>query len=162
MQYANQLRQQMGSPRRGRPPNQPIASSSKYPAGHDYPPSHPKKRISKPKKLNGHRSKSSQAGQRNSSVETNYIKPPPDDYCSFCHGNDLRNKVGKPDKMVSCSVCGQSGHPTCLNMEGKLAKRVFTYDWVCLNCKVCEVCTVKGEDVGLVSRVATKLIRRTI
>jgi hypothetical protein len=157
MQYANQLRQQVGSPRQ-RITNNPVASSSKHSA--DYPPSQPKKRGPKPKKQNGHGSKSQQ--HRNSSVETNYVKPPPDDYCSFCHGNDLRNKVGQPDKMVSCSVCGQSGHPTCLNMEGKLAKRVFTYDWVCLNCKVCEVCTVKGEDVGLVCIAEVRLISRMI
>ena len=155
MQYAEQLRQQVGSPRHR---THPVASSSKHPTG-GYPPSHPKKRISKPKKVSGHRSKSV---HRNSSVETNYIKPPPDDYCSFCQGNDLHNKFGKPDKMVSCSVCGQSGHPTCLNMEGKLAKRVFTYDWVCLNCKVCEVCTVKGEDVSLLRVEGIKLISRMI
>jgi hypothetical protein len=34
-------------------------------------------------------------------------------------------------------------------MYGRLAKVVFTYNWACMNCKVCEYCNTKGDDVSL-------------
>jgi len=165
MPYSDQIIAQTGSPRRGRPPkhSNSVASSSRYPANSDYPHSQPKKRSKHKKRANGHaHAQGSRKGQA-SSVETIYVKPPPDDYCSFCQGGDLRNRDGVPETMVSCFLCGQSGHPSCCNMVGKLAKRVFTYDWVCLNCKVCEVCQVKGKDVGLrFGSCRLKLMVRTI
>lgn len=84
---------------------------------------------------------------RTSSVETVYAHPR-DDYCSFCSGGISANKLGQPEPLVSCFKCGQSGHPSCCNMYGRLAKVVFTYNWACMNCKVCEVCNQKGDDVS--------------
>lgn len=72
-----------------------------------------------------------------------------DEQCSFCHGTDDRNKLGRKERMVSCIRCGRSGHPTCLNMlTPRLAKAVMAYDWCCIECKTCEVCMVKGQDVS--------------
>jgi hypothetical protein len=72
-----------------------------------------------------------------------------DEQCSFCHGSDDRNKLGKKERMVSCVRCGRSGHPTCLNMlTPRLARAVMAYDWCCIECKTCEVCMVKGQDVS--------------
>ena len=72
-----------------------------------------------------------------------------DQYCSFCAGTDDRNKQGQPEQMASCARCGRSGHPSCLNMQNsKLRAKVMTYDWCCIECKTCEVCAVKGEDVS--------------
>lgn len=72
-----------------------------------------------------------------------------DDYCSFCAGTDENNKFGRKERMNTCVQCGRSGHPSCLGMGEKLAKKVRTYDWVCMECKTCEVCQIKGDDVGL-------------
>ncbi|WVW85215.1 hypothetical protein I302_107253 [Kwoniella bestiolae CBS 10118] len=70
--------------------------------------------------------------------------------CSFCGGTDQINKLGQKELMVSCSTCGRSGHPSCLNMtHGPISKRVMTYDWQCIECKTCEFCKVKGDDSRL-------------
>ncbi|WWD19388.1 hypothetical protein CI109_103848 [Kwoniella shandongensis] len=73
-----------------------------------------------------------------------------EELCSFCAGSDDRNKLGEKERMVSCSKCGRSGHPTCLNMQTpRLRARVMTYDWNCIECKTCEQCHVKGDDSRL-------------
>ncbi|KAK8854477.1 hypothetical protein IAR55_003215 [Kwoniella newhampshirensis] len=73
-----------------------------------------------------------------------------EELCSFCAGTDERNKAGEKERMVSCSKCGRSGHPTCLNMwTPRLRAKVLTYDWNCIECKTCEQCHVKGDDSRL-------------
>lgn len=74
-----------------------------------------------------------------------------EDFCSFCGGTDAINKQGVQETMVSCAACGRSGHPTCLNMlTPKLRKRVMMYDWHCIECKTCEQCAIKGDDVSTI------------
>lgn len=70
-------------------------------------------------------------------------RQPADIVCSFCEGGDQRNKLGVPEKMVSCALCGRSGHPSCLQMTSRLAKTVMTYGWTCLDCKACEICEMR-------------------
>ena len=71
-----------------------------------------------------------------------------DKFCSFCMGTDEQNKYGAKERMVSCGRCGRSGHPSCLNMVTKeLCLKIMTYDWCCMECKTCEVCMIKGDDV---------------
>jgi hypothetical protein len=73
----------------------------------------------------------------------------PDKNCSFCGGTDERNKELEREKMVSCVVCGRSGHPSCLKMTTRtLCAKVHTYPWHCIECKYCEVCGVKGVAVS--------------
>lgn len=72
-----------------------------------------------------------------------------DKYCSFCAGTDERNKLDKREKMNTCVQCGRSGHPSCMGMGEKLTKKVRTYGWVCMECKTCEVCEIKGDDVSM-------------
>ena len=71
-----------------------------------------------------------------------------DQYCSFCAGTDERNKTGVPERMTSCHRCGRSGHPSCLQLS-HLADRISSYDWHCIECKTCEICKVKGDDVSV-------------
>ncbi|WVN86105.1 uncharacterized protein L203_101264 [Cryptococcus depauperatus CBS 7841] len=79
-----------------------------------------------------------------------YGKSVREDFCSFCGGSDTLNKQGFPERMISCSNCGRSGHPTCLNMlTPRLRKRVMMYSWHCIECKTCEECRVKGDDSRL-------------
>lgn len=35
-----------------------------------------------------------------------------------------------------------------MNMFGRLKRKVLEYEWVCIECKTCEVCLVKGDDVS--------------
>lgn len=60
---------------------------------------------------------------------------------------------GLPEEMISCFSCGRSGHPSCLQMQtAKLIKAVRSYAWKCIECKTCEACQVKGDDVRLSQR----------
>lgn len=78
-----------------------------------------------------------------------HVRASREDNCSFCGGSDERNRQGFQEAMVSCGRCGRSGHPSCLNMGNKeLRHNIMTYDWCCVECKTCEVCMIKGDDVG--------------
>lgn len=82
-------------------------------------------------------------------------KPIRDAACSFCFGSDHANTSGEAEWMVSCSRCGRSGHPSCLGFKGKkIRQKIFEYDWICIDCKMCEICHAKGDDVSLKSRLA--------
>ncbi|KAF4613588.1 hypothetical protein D9613_007898 [Agrocybe pediades] len=65
--------------------------------------------------------------------------------CSFCQGNETKNKRGEPEAMLTCHECGRSGHPSCMGLE-KLGGAVRSYPWKCIECKNCEVCQEKGDD----------------
>ncbi|WFD23259.1 histone acetyltransferase [Malassezia equina] len=61
-----------------------------------------------------------------------------------------------PEPLVECSDCGScgmylqltSGHASCMHWDqgGKKLGVVQTYDWRCMECKICEVCLDKGDD----------------
>jgi hypothetical protein len=73
----------------------------------------------------------------------------PDPFCSFCGGTKEQNKLGHPEKMVSCHLCGRSGHFTCLAMtNAALQRAVQEYDWECIECKTCQVCALKEREVS--------------
>ncbi|KAI5892790.1 uncharacterized protein SCHCODRAFT_02301541 [Schizophyllum commune H4-8] len=65
--------------------------------------------------------------------------------CSFCRGDDHKNKYGVPESMVGCSECGRVGHPSCLQLAD-VAEILHSYAWVCIECKKCEFCHEKGAD----------------
>ncbi|KAL4252534.1 MYST (SAS/MOZ) family protein [Abortiporus biennis] len=68
-----------------------------------------------------------------------------DTECGHCQGDDNRNRAGLPERLVSCSECGRSGHPSCIQI-GEIAHVVYSYDWKCPDCKNCEVCQKKGDE----------------
>ncbi|TFK40263.1 hypothetical protein BDQ12DRAFT_711658 [Crucibulum laeve] len=65
--------------------------------------------------------------------------------CSFCQGNDAKNKVGELEQMVTCSECGRSGHPSCMDLS-EIGDHLRSYPWKCMECKNCEICQEKGDD----------------
>ncbi|KAG9315248.1 acyl-CoA N-acyltransferase [Chiua virens] len=75
-------------------------------------------------------------------------KPRREEECGFCQGNDLKNKLGEPEPMVSCEECGRSGHPSCMEL-GKVSDVVRSYPWRCIECKICEICQEKGDDARI-------------
>ncbi|KAG8898734.1 hypothetical protein FRC00_002365 [Tulasnella sp. 408] len=77
-------------------------------------------------------------------------RPQRENTCSFCQGSDKQNKDGIPEAMVSCCKCGRSGHPSCLKIE-QIGDVIRSYDWTCMECKTCEVCTKKGREVSCCS-----------
>jgi hypothetical protein len=73
----------------------------------------------------------------------------PDPYCSFCTGTKAANKLGRPENMVSCHLCGRSGHFSCLDMTSPdLISIVQSYAWTCIECKTCEECALKENEVS--------------
>ncbi|KAG8955769.1 hypothetical protein FRC03_011085 [Tulasnella sp. 419] len=73
---------------------------------------------------------------------------PREENCAFCQGTDLSNKSGVIEEMATCINCGGSGHPSCMNIE-KIADVIHNYDWLCMECKLCEICNRGGWDAKL-------------
>nr|XP_057912410.1 zinc finger protein DPF3 isoform X3 [Doryrhamphus excisus] len=72
----------------------------------------------------------------------------PNDYCDFCLGDqDSNRKTGQAEELVSCSDCGRSGHPTCLQFTDNMMHAVRTYQWQCIECKSCSLCGTSENDV---------------
>lgn len=71
----------------------------------------------------------------------------PNDYCDFCLGDSSMNqKTGQSEELVSCSDCGRSGHPSCLQFTAVMMAAVKTYRWQCIECKCCNVCGTSEND----------------
>ncbi|XP_040095037.1 PHD finger protein 10 isoform X3 [Oryx dammah] len=64
----------------------------------------------------------------------------PNALCGICLKGKESSKRGKAEPLVHCSQCGNSGHPSCLDMPMELASMVETYPWQCMECKTCVVC----------------------
>ncbi|XP_021947352.1 zinc finger protein ubi-d4 [Folsomia candida] len=72
---------------------------------------------------------------------------PPSPYCDFCLGDAVENKKsGIPEELVSCSDCGRSGHPTCLQFTNNMIISVKKYRWQCIECKCCSLCGTSDND----------------
>ncbi|XP_050671627.1 zinc finger protein ubi-d4 A [Leptidea sinapis] len=75
------------------------------------------------------------------------VKVAPSPYCDFCLGDERANKkTGTPEELVSCSDCGRSGHPTCLQFTVNMMVSMRTYHWQCIECKCCSVCGNSDND----------------
>ncbi|KTG02372.1 hypothetical protein cypCar_00009650 [Cyprinus carpio] len=71
----------------------------------------------------------------------------PNDYCDFCLGDSGSNrKTGQAEELVSCSDCGRSGHPSCLQFTDNMMQAVGTYQWQCIECKSCSLCGTSEND----------------
>ncbi|XP_073988570.1 double PHD fingers d4 isoform X6 [Rhodnius prolixus] len=71
----------------------------------------------------------------------------PSPYCDFCLGDAVSNKKsGQPEELLSCSDCGRSGHPTCLQFTDNMIVSVRKYRWQCIECKCCSICGTSDND----------------
>ncbi|CAB1332982.1 unnamed protein product [Coregonus sp. 'balchen'] len=71
----------------------------------------------------------------------------PNKYCDFCLGDSaLNQKTGQSEELQSCSDCGRSGHPSCLQFTPVMMAAVKTYRWQCIECKCCNVCGTSEND----------------
>lgn len=77
------------------------------------------------------------------------LRAPPQGICAFCLMPAANPKDG-PKVLISCFECGSSGHPYCLRWGRNLRKIkvVQSYEWRCIECKKCELCRDKGDDVS--------------
>ncbi|XP_033127770.1 zinc finger protein ubi-d4-like isoform X1 [Anneissia japonica] len=68
-------------------------------------------------------------------------------YCDFCLGDAKKNvKTGEAEILVSCSDCGRSGHPSCLQFTDRMTSNVKNYRWQCIECKSCTLCGTSDND----------------
>ncbi|KAI1285302.1 Zinc finger protein ubi-d4 [Halotydeus destructor] len=71
----------------------------------------------------------------------------PSQYCDFCLGDSVENKKTKSaESLVSCSDCGRSAHPTCLQFTPNMIASVKKYRWQCIECKSCGLCGTSDND----------------
>ncbi|KAM4745296.1 histone acetyltransferase KAT6A [Anableps anableps] len=66
--------------------------------------------------------------------------------CSFCLGTKEQNRDKKPEELISCADCGNSGHPSCLKFSPGLTARVKALWWQCIECKTCSSCQDQGKN----------------
>ncbi|XP_066228914.1 PHD finger protein 10 isoform X2 [Saccopteryx leptura] len=64
----------------------------------------------------------------------------PNALCGICLKGKESNKKGKPEPLIHCSQCENSGHPSCLDMTMELVSVIKTYPWQCMECKTCIIC----------------------
>ncbi|XP_008554532.1 zinc finger protein DPF3 isoform X3 [Microplitis demolitor] len=85
------------------------------------------------------------AGQIHDKKSGKAAQPSP--YCDFCLGDARENKkTGGSEELVSCSDCGRSGHPTCLQFTANMIVSVRKYRWQCIECKCCSICGTSDND----------------
>ncbi|CAG0886715.1 unnamed protein product [Darwinula stevensoni] len=60
--------------------------------------------------------------------------------CKVCSGTRHHNKLGKPEELVTCASCEQSGHVSCLDLMPEILAKVTSYEWQCMECKTCVLC----------------------
>uniref|UniRef100_A0A671YCW6 Histone acetyltransferase n=1 Tax=Sparus aurata TaxID=8175 RepID=A0A671YCW6_SPAAU len=66
--------------------------------------------------------------------------------CSFCLGTKEQNRDKRPEELISCADCGNSGHPSCLKFSPELTARVKALWWQCIECKTCSSCQDQGKN----------------
>ncbi|KAJ7454743.1 hypothetical protein FB451DRAFT_1184600 [Mycena latifolia] len=75
--------------------------------------------------------------------------PPRERECGFCGGRSSKNPAGQQERMATCHECGRSAHPACLQLSPSIGDLIQSYEWVCIECKKCELCHEKGDDARI-------------
>lgn len=72
-------------------------------------------------------------------------KVKPSAVCSFCLGTEELNRDKRPEELISCHECGNSGHPSCLQYSKELVQFIKAEPWLCLECKKCINCGMSAN-----------------
>ncbi|OCT77926.1 hypothetical protein XELAEV_18029023mg [Xenopus laevis] len=64
----------------------------------------------------------------------------PNAICGICLKGKDANKKGRSERLIHCSQCDNSGHPSCLDMSAELVAVIKKYPWQCMECKTCIIC----------------------
>lgn len=78
------------------------------------------------------------------------IEPNKDPFCGICMKGPEMNKRGLAEKLIHCSQCENSGHPSCLDMNRHLVMVIKTYPWQCMECKVCTECLAPHDEEEMI------------
>lgn len=76
--------------------------------------------------------------------EPAYVPPPidPNRPCDSCE------KIG--GGLICCTICEIAYHPECIEMPDRMANTVKTYEWACVDCRVCSICSKAEKDDDVV------------
>lgn len=77
------------------------------------------------------------------------IAPDKDPFCGICKQGPEKNKRGQAEKLIHCSQCENSGHPSCLDMNRNLVTVIQTYPWQCMECKICSECLAPHDEESM-------------
>nr|CAB3264828.1 ZF(PHD)-1 PHD finger protein 10 [Phallusia mammillata] len=66
--------------------------------------------------------------------------------CGICGKDETCNKKDEPEDLIKCSQCDNHGHPTCLEMSSDLVSVILTYNWQCMECKTCTICSMPHRE----------------
>ena len=69
--------------------------------------------------------------------------------CGICFKGSEGNKYGQFESLISCSQCTNAGHPTCLELSESIVSVILTYNWQCMECKVCMTCKSATDEENL-------------
>jgi len=72
-----------------------------------------------------------------------------DPFCGICTKGPEMNRHGLPEKLIHCSQCENSGHPSCLDMNRQLVKVIQGYPWQCMECKTCTQCSAPHDEEAI-------------
>ncbi|GFV88339.1 hypothetical protein TNCV_858921 [Trichonephila clavipes] len=64
--------------------------------------------------------------------------------CNFCREISV-SKNGRQENLLSCCLCGISGHPSCFGLLPEALKQIDESKWECTRCKICVICGIKTE-----------------
>ncbi|KAF7327468.1 Histone acetyltransferase [Mycena kentingensis (nom. inval.)] len=68
--------------------------------------------------------------------------------CNLCH-NPIRAVKSSSERIARCHVCPTVVHFECLNVAPRVWRMISTYEWLCIECKKCEICHQKGDDASI-------------
>jgi len=77
------------------------------------------------------------------------IQADKDPFCGICMKGPETNKFGVEEKLIHCSQCENSGHPSCLDMNRNLVTVISSYPWQCMECKVCTECLAPHDEESM-------------
>ena len=88
--------------------------------------------------------------KKESVVPLSDVQPDKDPFCGICMKGPEMNKRGLPEKLIHCSQCENSGHPSCLDMNRHLIMVIKSYPWQCMECKVCTECLAPHDEEEMI------------
>uniref|UniRef100_F6WAN9 PHD finger protein 10 n=1 Tax=Ciona intestinalis TaxID=7719 RepID=F6WAN9_CIOIN len=66
--------------------------------------------------------------------------------CGICSKDGSSNKKGEAEELIKCSQCDNHGHPSCLEMSVEQVSVIETYNWQCMECKTCTICSMPHRE----------------
>lgn len=70
--------------------------------------------------------------------------------CKICFKSRASNQKGEAEDLLECSQCHSTSHPSCWQMSATVGQVACSYNWQCLDCKMCQICSDPGAEDRMV------------